>query len=746
MALVAAAVTAIRVGSGDAQPAALPPATPDLVARQVDAGRLSAEEGWVQIAHAIFAPDRLDPTLRSATPWSATHLILELDAELPTLSPRARERIASVRVAAADGASRACESFSGVAADTRQTSNFHIDFPTAIGGGLSIEDYTTALEAAYTTEVTTFGWPAPVFKGAAVAPAIGNRIHVRLEPLAQGLLGFASSNGSHAGVVGNNPNTSDVTETEADAACLVLNSAYGTSGSLTPRQFLRSTAAHELNHVLQFGLGALRDSRRPDFSFVEGLSVYMEDEVFDDANVGVPRPWPPFSEGLGELNDQQSLTIYNVWVVFRAMLERYGTTTAGGGQTVVRDFWRAIGKVGVTGATGGGVQFDALTSALTARSTTLADAHHSAAVAIRFGLACGGSVAYPNCLEEGAAWAQAKGPIPMAATVPSVGAAAVTGSVKDDYGINYVALPTGASYDLTIRNTAAGGRLRVSALCGNAATLGVFPFSSTVAAGATGTLSGFDARTCQSATAVVTNEAQSAPNPTSSTARAYEVVTAAAGAAPPTTGPTGPGNTTTTTPPGATTTTTVCVTTTTAVATPTGGPDPCQPGGGQGGGGGECHGADVTIRGTDGDDVLTGTSRRDVIHGGRGDDVIRGLGGDDILCGGQGKDFLSGGDGKDRLYGGSGKDLLVGGDGDDDLHGGEENDRLRGGGGRDSLFGGNGNDRLAGGADDDTLAGENDSDRLLGGPGQDSFAGGDGSDRILDGATGTRGLGTFGEG
>jgi serralysin len=51
--------------------------------------------------------------------------------------------------------------------------------------------------------------------------------------------------------------------------------------------------------------------------------------------------------------------------------------------------------------------------------------------------------------------------------------------------------------------------------------------------------------------------------------------------------------------------------------------------------------------GTDGNDVLNGTDRRDILFGGKGDDTLNGGGGNDILAGDIGVDKLTGGSGKD---------------------------------------------------------------------------------------------------
>ncbi|PRY14453.1 ExeM/NucH family extracellular endonuclease [Kineococcus rhizosphaerae] len=89
-----------------------------------------------------------------------------------------------------------------------------------------------------------------------------------------------------------------------------------------------------------------------------------------------------------------------------------------------------------------------------------------------------------------------------------------------------------------------------------------------------------------------------------------------------------------------------------------------------------CQGLVPTIRGTAGDDVLTGTNGRDVVAGLGGNDVISGGNGDDVICGGAGDDVVSGGNGDDVLVGGFGQDRLRGDNGDDVLIGGPGTDVL----------------------------------------------------------------------
>lgn len=83
-----------------------------------------------------------------------------------------------------------------------------------------------------------------------------------------------------------------------------------------------------------------------------------------------------------------------------------------------------------------------------------------------------------------------------------------------------------------------------------------------------------------------------------------------------------------------------------------------------------------SIRGTDRNDLIRGTTA-----GGR----LFGLRGNDRITGGAGDDCLIGGPGNDRLSGGSGRDGLSGGPGNDRLHGGRGTDRFLGGSGNDGI-------------------------------------------------------------
>ncbi|EDX85499.1 type I secretion target GGXGXDXXX repeat protein domain protein [Synechococcus sp. PCC 7335] len=132
-----------------------------------------------------------------------------------------------------------------------------------------------------------------------------------------------------------------------------------------------------------------------------------------------------------------------------------------------------------------------------------------------------------------------------------------------------------------------------------------------------------------------------------------------------------------------------------------------------------------TRYGTDWDDMLIGTRRKNIFFG---------QAGNDFLEGGNGKDVLFGGDDRDILIGGRSNDTLFGEQGFDTLSGGSGNDLLNGGNGKDILSGGADNDTLIGEAGKDTLIGDRGKDMLTGGAGEDTFvlALGEGTDTITD--------------
>jgi VCBS repeat-containing protein len=168
-------------------------------------------------------------------------------------------------------------------------------------------------------------------------------------------------------------------------------------------------------------------------------------------------------------------------------------------------------------------------------------------------------------------------------------------------------------------------------------------------------------------------------------------------------------------------------------------------------------GADLTLEGLDGADLMDGGSGNDRIFGGSENDFTQ-L--DQLTPTGQRGDYLNGYDGTDLLVGAGGDDLIVGGLGTDVAFGGPGADYIN-----DNFVvfsvsadwrvertsdpfapdilnisgvleseSGSGLNVFSGGAGDDWLFGGKDNDVLFGDDGDDIIGGGDGDDTILGGA------------
>jgi Ca2+-binding RTX toxin-like protein len=162
----------------------------------------------------------------------------------------------------------------------------------------------------------------------------------------------------------------------------------------------------------------------------------------------------------------------------------------------------------------------------------------------------------------------------------------------------------------------------------------------------------------------------------------------------------------------------------------------------------------VTLSGTNGNDVLTGSSPQfwtingldgnDQITGNALSDQLNGGAGNDVLNGGAGNDTLLAGDGEDYVYAGADADSVSGGAGNDILLGEAGNDTLNGDAGNDYLYSGAGLNQINGGAGDDIFTSEGSADTMDGGTGHNWFyrsasgssqaTGGDGVDEFVGGA------------
>jgi hypothetical protein len=489
---------------GPAEKTNLNLSTPELIEAAFVGGEIDRQTADLYLAYALANDDRLPNAYRGNVPWRGTMYLLRLQESLKMMKTGAiRNTIQKIL-------SGSCSSSSGSMANIIDTEHFHIEYNT-IGGGLTIDDYTASLETTWETEIDQFSWAAPPVY--TPNPAPGDRYHVRIDNLGSSYYGYAAQNGAHAGWIGDNPNTS-WNEGDAYASCIVLNQDYsGFPG--TSRQALDATTAHEFNHSIQFGYGVLSGGNAAEAAFYEGSATWMEDEVFDTANDNYNYLWPHFDECMGEYNSSP----YPYWITFRGLTEPYGTGTVDLGEQIMQDFWEILSQSSTN------IQLTALNDALVNKGTTLAEAYHAYAIAVKFNKPCTGNYTYPYCLEEGPDYVANAGNTSVHGNIPTIGNT-YTGSVQDNYALNWISLPTGGNpYAVTLQNTSTGGKLRGSVVCDTGSTLQVNPLPAVVNAGETAILSGVDPNGCHSVIAVITNESQTSPDPSSCALRSYRLST-----------------------------------------------------------------------------------------------------------------------------------------------------------------------------------------------------------------------------
>ncbi|MEW5867982.1 MAG: hypothetical protein AB1894_01805 [Chloroflexota bacterium] len=482
--------------SGDSQ------TTPQLIEAARQAGEIDQETADLYLAYALSGNQNLPEQYRSYQPWDGTLPILHLRRAMKTMQPGAtRATVQAVLAGACDTES------SGSLPNSMLTTNFYIEYGS-LGAVLTINDFVDALEGSWAKEVDDSGWAAP--PAYTPNPPPGGRYHVRIDSLLWGEYGYTSPVGAHAGLVGDNPNTL-WDDQDAYASCIVLDDNF--SFSLNPEAALVSTVAHEFNHAIQFGYGALEGSYVPDDALVEGMATWMEDEVFDDSNDNYYFLWPNFAMCMGQYTSDP----YAYWITFRGLTEQFGAGVAGGSEQVMQDFWELVSQDAGDGLA-------VLNTALSNRGSNLADAFHVYAVAVKFNKACGGGYVYPHCLEEGPGYVAEAGATNLTGSIASVGGS-YSKSIPDNYAINWVGLPANAGwYNVRLRNTSTtGGMLRGSVVCDAGNTLEVYALPSLVGPSGSSTLNYFNSTGCNSVVAVLTNQSQTADNPGSCTARNYQL-------------------------------------------------------------------------------------------------------------------------------------------------------------------------------------------------------------------------------
>ena len=497
LALAVSLLPSSVAAAGSAEVAGPQPATPELIDRDVRRGVITPAQGALFLTWALTAPARLPETYVSDTPWSGTLPLLRLRERLPALgdAPAALAARAALR-----GATFSCPGTSGSLPDVRSTKHFYLQFRASALQSLSIRRYASALETAWATEVGAFKWAKPPRDPFRAPP--GGRYPVRVENLGPGLYGYVTG----TAFAGDNPSTS-WNDRDAVASCMVLNRDFAPFPG-TPVDALRATAAHEFNHSIQFGYGALTGFGKVTDVMVEGLATWMEDEVFDSSNDGYNYLWPEFALPMGRYRESP----YPYWVVFRAMTERFGSGRRNGAEAVVQVFWEQISK-------GASTNLAALAKGFRVKRSTLGDAYHHASIALRFLVDCSATVRR-YCLEEGPFYSAVSGDPNDHANL-NAAPDSLSRSIPNDFALNWVGVPTAAGLDLTITHDGGRGVLRVSIACRNGGVTVTRVGTATRTRDAA--LAGVDLSACDEASAVISNVKLTDPTPRSITRTDYTI-------------------------------------------------------------------------------------------------------------------------------------------------------------------------------------------------------------------------------
>ncbi|HEX8646877.1 MAG TPA: Ig-like domain-containing protein [Thermoleophilaceae bacterium] len=192
--------------------------------------------------------------------------------------------------------------------------------PLADGDGDGVPDYVETMagvfENVYSVEVEQMGWRPPPPDGTRGGDV--DKVDVYIQQLGdQGNFGYAAVDGGQA--TGN-----------SQPSYLVMDNDYITKEYkryMDPLRPMQVTAAHEFNHVLQFGYDVLQD-----LWMFESTAVWMEDKVYDDINdyVFYLTPWVRHTRAAltafnpGDMSDPLNYKVYGDAVWNRWIDEHYG--------------------------------------------------------------------------------------------------------------------------------------------------------------------------------------------------------------------------------------------------------------------------------------------------------------------------------------------------------------------------------------------------------------------------------------
>jgi len=194
-----------------------------------------------------------------------------------------------------------------------------------------VQEIAETLEHVWQMEIDHFNWAAPPPDG----QIGGNALYdvYLIEILWDGTFGYVENSIEPAvdGPAGDNPNTETI-EKRAAVSFMALDNDYANIEDMDlegydPMDLMRSTAAHEFNHAIQFGY----DGEEPADWLWEATATWMQDEVYDDVNDGVEDLYAVFKSpdtcqlavgGTERVEDDGHW--YGEWIFLRYLSERYG--------------------------------------------------------------------------------------------------------------------------------------------------------------------------------------------------------------------------------------------------------------------------------------------------------------------------------------------------------------------------------------------------------------------------------------
>jgi hypothetical protein len=232
--------------------------------------------------------------------------------------------------------------------------------PLASNDGDDIPDFVQQMsgvfENVYNVENGQMNWRPPTSDGTRGGDL--NKVDVYLKQLGdQGIFGYSTPDPGQDG--------------NSQSAYLVMDNDFSQAEYPrypNPLPAMEVTAAHEYNHVLQFGYDVLQDSW-----MFESTAVWMEDRVYNDINdyVSYLAPWVQLTQvpltafNAGDMTDPLNIKVYGDAVWNRWIDERLGANTIRGAwerslQTKPPSF--APGAYDATLRAQGSSFFDAFTS------------------------------------------------------------------------------------------------------------------------------------------------------------------------------------------------------------------------------------------------------------------------------------------------------------------------------------------------------------------------------------------------